>query len=539
MTKEGSAYQNPIRFYSDSGVLLWEKGKKAFDNQVPGKYADDPINGNTYVCTSSKTLNGEPVWALVNPETLKPTTVYKVLINMGKSGNEPSAVSSSGAKIKYSSDVVKKRLNKGGQYSFKNWGSFIFISITDSDFKFIKGEPAIAESTTTVASTGADSKLVSTLTKSFREIEEMYNHLNTESNGRAGVSTVSRTGANGNSGFGAGGNSEAGAGLTPAQINRIDAAGRSGFGAGSSNLTRVTSPNYTPRAPASAGSSPSPSGASNPSVSGGNQNPNGLDMAREAPPYGETSAVLNFLPDRKIGAQNTNLPYMQQTITDFNSVTNTRERIIRTHVFNIVPNSFEFSQLSSVWNEIERSGNYSMVDWSKYNLTKCTFRFLVAGKRIDTIDANTATAKSVVVNDGLDVGIDEEIENLRAMGGGPYPVVLHNLNTLTSTSFRFPYVNNTRNIQWVIADMSITATRMTPNGRKIAAAEVSITLNEYPVIARDIIALPPLAPDNPVPKTCKPKPCTPVNPQSGGLLTPGFSIARNNGLDFSEKTPPP
>ena len=153
-------------------------------------------------------------------------------------------------------------------------------------------------------------------------------------------------------------------------------------------------------------------------------------------------------------------------------------------------------------------------DWSKYNLTKCTFRFLIAGKRTDVIDAGTATAKSVIVNDGLDISIDEQIEILRAMGGAPYPVVLHNLNTLTKTSFRFPYVNNTRNLQWVIADMSVTATRMTPNGRKMAAAEVSITLNEYPVIARNIIALPPLVPDNPPPTTCRPKPCTPKNPQN-------------------------
>lgn len=229
------------------------------------------------------------------------------------------------------------------------------------------------------------------------------------------------------------------------------------------------------------------------------------------------------MPDRKIGGNNTNLPYMQQTITDFNSVTNTRERIIRTHVFNIIPNSFEFSQLASVWNEVERSGNYAMVDWSKYNLTKCTFRFLIAGKRTDTVDANTATAKSVIVNDGLDVSIDEQIEILRAMGGAPYPVVLHNLNTLTQTSFRFPYVKNTRNLQWVIADMSVTATRMTPNGRKMAAAEVSITLNEYPVIARNIIALPPLAPDI-IPKTCKPKPCKKINPTDVPLLSTGQII---------------
>ena len=179
MSKEGNSYQNPIRFHSDSGVLLWEKGKKAFESQVPGKYADDPISGNTHVCTSYKTLNGEPVWALFNSATLKPTTVYKVLVNMGKSGNEPSAVSSSGAKVKYSSAVVKKRLNKGGQYSVKNWGSFIFISITDSDYQLIKGEQVTsAESSATVVSTGSDSKLVSTLTKSFREIEEMYNYLN-------------------------------------------------------------------------------------------------------------------------------------------------------------------------------------------------------------------------------------------------------------------------------------------------------------------------------------------------------------------------
>ena len=534
MSKEGNSYQNPIRFYSSSGVLLWEKGKKAFDSQIAGKYADDPISGQTYVCTSYRSLNDEPVWALFNAATQKPTTVYKVLVNMGKSGNEPSAVSASGAKITYSSAVVIKRLNRGGQYSVKNWGSFIFISITDSDYKLIKGEPVTsAESTTTVASTGADSKLVSTLTKSFREMEEMYSYLYTESNGRSGASAINRTDPSGNSGFGAG--------LTPAQINRTDPSGNSGFGA---SLQKFTSAREAEEALGLTGTNPTPGGASNPSVSGGNKNPQGSGYAyrRENPSYGESTAVLNFLPDRKIGGQNTNLPYMQQTITDFNSVTNTRERIIRTHVFNIIPNSFEFSQLSSVWNEVERSGNYAMVDWSKYNLTKCTFRFLIAGKRIDSIDPGTATAKSVEVNDGLDVDIDEQIENLRAMGGGPYPIVLHNLNTLTSTSFRFPYVNNTRNIQWVIADMSITATRMTPNGRKMAAAEVSITLNEYPIIARDIIPLPPLAPDNPVPKTCKPKPCPPVNPKNSLLTGKNFltptPIGNKSSIAVPEKVGP-
>lgn len=527
MSKEGNSYQNPIRFYSTSGVLLWEKGKKAFDNQVQGKYADDPISGNTYVCTAYKTLNDEPVWALVNVETLKATTVYKVLVNMGKSGNEPSAVSANGKKITYSSAVVIKRLNKGNQYSVKNWGSFIFIGITDSDYKFIKGESVSSAESTTVTSTGSDSKLVSVLTKSFRETEEMYNHLYNESNGRIGSSAINRTDPSGNSGFGAG--------LTPAQINRTDANGNSGPGAGRNVLDSAAD---FRRIEESQKSFASPGGGTNPSAANGGRNSNPNTRRRENPPTGQSTAVLNYLPDRRIGSENANAPYMQQTITDFNSVNNTREKIIRTHVFDIVPNSFEFSQLSSVWNEVERSGNYAMVDWSKYNLTKCTFRFLVAGKRTDTINAGQKTAKSTVVNDGLDVSIDEQIEILRAMGGSPYPVTLHNLNTLTSTSFRFPYVNNTRNLQWVIADMSITASRLTPNGRKMAAAEVSITLNEYPIIARDIIALPPLTPKNPVPRTCKPKPCKPVDPKNN-LLTIGFTIERDiSGLGFPEKTPP-
>jgi hypothetical protein len=519
MSKEGNSYQNPIRFYSDSGVLLWEKGKKAFDNQVPGKYADDPITGITYVCTSYKTLNKEPVWATVNALTLKPGTPYKVLVNSGKSRDKPSTVTGAGAKVEYTTDVVLKRLNRGTSYS-KNWGSFIFISITESDFKFIKGEPAIAESTTTVASTGADSRLVNVVTNPVTGRAEVVNWLTIASNGAfananptAQAAATARILANtapapGTPAPGGGGQSR----MNEAQTM----AAHAGWANYSAFLASSASP--APAAPAAV------------------RNPSATPARRgQLPPTGESTAVLNFLPDRRIGGQNTNLPYIQQTITDFNSVNNTRERIIRTHVFDIIPNSFEFTQLASVWNEVERSGNYAMVDWSKYNLTKCSFRFLVSGKRTDIVNANTNIAKSTVVNDGLDVSIDEQIENLRAMGGGPYPVVLHNLNTLTATSFRFPYVNNTRNLQWVIADMSITATRMTPNGRRMAAAEVSITLNEYPIIARDIIALPPLTPDNPVPKICKPKPCKPVEPKNG-LLTP-FFFPQAGSVATPEKTP--
>jgi hypothetical protein len=521
MSKEGSAYQNPIRFYSDSGVLVWEKGKKAFDNQVPGKYADDPITFVTYVCTSYKTLNKEPVWAAINAVTLKPGPPYKVLVNSGKAGDKPSTVTGTGTKVEYTTDVVLKRLNRGTKYDIKSWGSFIFISITDSDFKFINGESATAEPTTTVASTGADSKLVSVVANPVINRAEVMAFLNGASDGKWGSNPASE------------------AAVARIVKNTAAASGASVYSSGSQNkgtsatATRAAGLSASTGLPLSSGSSPSTESSSTPIADV--KNPSAPPLGKgPLPPTGQTTAILNFLPDRIIGGQNTNLPYIQQTITDFNSVTNTRERIIRTHVFNIIPNSFEFTQLSSVWNEVERSGNYAMVDWSKYNLTKCTFRFLVSGKRTDVVDANTSNAKSTIVNDGLDVSIDEQIENLRAMAGGPYPVILHNLNTLTATSFRFPYVNNTRNLQWVIADMSITATRMTPNGRKMAAAEVSITLNEYPIIARDIIALPPLNPSKiPVPKICKPKPCKPVDPING-LTTPRFTFSRD--IATTEKT---
>ena len=312
-----------------------------------------------------------------------PTTTYKILINAGKAGDKPTTVAGNKT-ITYSSAVVLKRLNRGKKYDLKSWGSFIFISITDADLKYIKGDTsAIAESTTATASTNADPVLVTAVTNAPAEIEEAQTYV-------ASTSPLVATGGSQNKGTSATATRAVGlnasTGLAPGTV----AAG----GGGQSHMNAAqtmaayagfTNGNFQTAAAAAAKAA----AAKNPSAP--------LVPRSPLPATTETTAVLNFLPDRRIGGQNTSLPYIQQTITDFNSVTNTRERIIRTHVFDIIPNSFEFSQLSSVWNEVERSGNYSMVDWSKYNLTKCTFRFLVAGKRTDIIDAGQATTKSTVV----------------------------------------------------------------------------------------------------------------------------------------------
>lgn len=513
-SQEGSSYQNPIRFYAQNNgaaMVSWEKGKRAFDNQKPGIFVDDLITGATYMCTKYKTSNNEPVWVMINAATLQPTQVYKILVNMGKSGDEPSTVSIDGKKTKYTSSVIKQRLPENKQYNLKTYGSFIFIRLSDSDIARITGEPiSNAPVTPTVDIDTGSKPLATEVTNSQRRIAEMYEYMRTDSNGR--------------SGFGATLPSES----DETQYMRTDASGRSGFGATTPAKLR-TSADYIPNPRGGielpseiVPTSPKPDGSTNPSGSAGGKktNPSRRTPSGKNPYPGNSTTVVKLLPDKILysGAPfSASSPYMQQVITDFDRRNMSRQRIIRTHVFDIVPNSFEFSQLSSTWNEVERSGNYPMVDWSKYNLTKCTFRFLIAGERTDTVSLTNSLSQSTVVNDGLDVSVEKQIENLRAMAGGPNPITLHNLNMLTNTSFRFPYIDNSRNLQWVIADMSLTATRLTEKGRAISAAEVSITLNEYPVIARDIIYLPPLRPDNPVPKQCKPKPCKKQNPREDDL----------------------
>lgn len=510
-TKEGSTYTNPIRFWNSStNSSNYAKANKVFEEQRPGRFVD--FMANVYFCTTYKTVRGEPIWQRIDNSTKKPVGKY-ILISTGDSGKKPVSRTSSGAKISYTLQAVNLRANLGQIYNKTSFGTFIFIALSAGD-EISPASPTGSTSsfTGTINSAIGPSEYATSdsIVNSFKYMNEAYEYMKRDSNGR--------------SGFGA---SSAPIRYSPAalerMLNRTDANGRSGFGASAE----------TP--PGSGGN-----GSSNPSSGSGRGRGTGAGGI-VAPPLGTPNSpglptvIVTVLPDKNIynGRDSysgyADKPHIQQIITDYDPIKKQRQRIIRRHIFDIIPNSFEFSQLSSTWNEVERSGNYPMVDWSKYNLTKCSFRFLVAGRRLDTIDR-----QSTLVNDGMDVSVDAEIENIRAIAGAPYPVLFNNLNKLISTSYRFPYLENTRGIQWVIADLSITATRLTPNGRGIAAAEVSITLNEYPVIARDIVPLPPLTPDRPVPRQCKPRPCTPPRPSVDPLLTDGYFFKPDNTLAYGE-----
>lgn len=519
MTKEGTSYQNPIRFRNAStNSDNYEKAKKVFESQIPGRFVQDALN--VYFCTSYKSTKGEPIWNRINQADGKLLGGKYILVNTGKSGTSVETRNLSGKKISYTIPAVNLRLNAGRKYETKAFGSFVFVLLSSFD----EVAPTSPTGSTPVSINSivgsSEYSLATNVLEGKDRNRQMYTQLSVDTNGRSGPGDIR-------------------SGKTPAATSSTPSINSVVGAVESSIISGATGGSGAPSSGGPSVANPSAGGSS----SGGRRTGSGGQSntpinTTNSPNY--TSVVVRLEPDRNIfnGANSYNgyidKPYIQQTITVFgrglderNQEQPTRQRIVRRHVFEIIPNTFEFSQLSSTWNEVERSGNYPLVDWAKYNLTKCSFRFLVASRRIDEI-----AQQRTLVNDGMDVSIEDEIENIRIMAGSPSPVTFLNFNKLLSTSYRFPYLENTRGIQWVIADLSVTATRLTPNGRGIAAAEVSITLNEYPEIARDIVFLPPLTPDKPTPEQCKPKPCKPPKPRvdplwSAGVTTPqrGDTIA--------------
>jgi hypothetical protein len=224
---------------------------------------------------------------------------------------------------------------------------------------------------------------------------------------------------------------------------------------------------------------------------GSNKNTDGANKKNDK------STRVRF-PNNRIGSvlnQTTNRPYFLQrfSYSGKDGLVNVRRKF----VLEIVPNSLEFSQLSSTWSEIERSSQYSLVDWSKNNLLKVSFRFLVAanntvqnGGRHDTFN-------------GLELSIDDELENLRNLAATKVPVQLVNFTDYLTNTYRYPFISKSEGIYFIINEMSVSATRFTNKNqnafdrsgsiKNVAAAEVTVTLTEYPKRPdQPIVALPAL-----------------------------------------------
>lgn len=551
MTVENNTTANPVKLAkwvnpSDRRTKIFDiaAGMKTFKNQIPGTVVVDEVQvtlgqfvNKFYKCTNYKTVYGEPIWAEMDPTTVKAISgAYYVFVNkLGVNGVVLSKQNTGNAAQHHGADT---RLKANGVLN--SLGRFYFQKVSDNELRRIIGSANY--DVQGFLTDMPDFDFAQSSNQSLSEVGNLYNYMRTDSNGRSGQGSprnqyANITDANGAMGMGGGYNPYA---------YRTDANGSMGFGGRVPNRFGIVDLEPTTTVPTvGASGTPGTPGAPSPargsSGSGYAVARNGSTNKNGGKSNGPIKTAINIKNKEPFTSSNVDvkeiekMPYMKQVINNFSAAENSRQSIERYHAFEMLPNSFEFSQLSSAWNEVARSGNYPLVDWSNYQLTKVSFRFLVVAKQLlkaeekNAAGVVTKTTQSIV-NDGLLVSIDEQLDNIRAMAGTPSPITLYNLNNLLTTTYRYPYTNNARNMQWVINDASITATRLTEGGKHISAAEVSLTLTEFPVIAREIIPLPPLKPDTPPPPACKPDSgdakCTPVDPSYGLWVDNTYTFLR-------------
>lgn len=562
MSKEGSTYLSPIKSYTEGDGSTYLKGmvEKVYSEQKPGTFFKDAghygagydFNPVIWYCTKYKTKELEPVWVSYTTAgggAPHATDQYAIFVKVGKFGTDIIETKQTNGKIrKVSLEALNGRYGYRDAYSLQKsfqWGAYVFIGLSKANIAYVT-----KSMTTPNAGTLDTSGLVTDATTAVTTTNTANS---AATNGRAGNGETQTE--------------------TPATIAR---GGESGMNYAETMASRAGWANYSSylnsqgsgAGGASGPSGPSTPGSKSPKNKSGKKTTSSKDTST-----GLTTVTIKKLPEKiysnAVNFVNTH-PYIEQSVEipgppNKDGVTE-MQKITRRHIFDIIPNSFEFTNLSSAWEEVPRSGNFNMVDWSKYNLTKVGFKFLLHGRRQDSFSyglrngsvlswdpndprgrekalANEAIQKAkppitTVVNDGFGISIDDQIENIRKMAGAPVPVRLYNLNTLLTNEFRYPYETPGKGILWVIGDLSITASRLTANAKNIAVAEVTISLIEYPEIGREIIYLPPLVPTQPVPK-CKGAKCKTTTSLDLGLQVEGtYAYVPKGSFEVPSPTQP-
>ena len=129
--------------------------------------------------------------------------------------------------------------------------------------------------------------------------------------------------------------------------------------------------------------------------------------------------------------------------------------------------------------------------------------FIVAGKRDES---------GVMVPDGINEDVEDELQMLRAMATLPFPVTIFGLDDIFDLQLRQAAITGIPT-EWAITDLSITAKRRTTfSPSLISVAQVSLSLTEYPIEKQNIYRLPKLK----IPGTPPPPP----NPGGGNPSGP-------------------
>jgi hypothetical protein len=150
-------------------------------------------------------------------------------------------------------------------------------------------------------------------------------------------------------------------------------------------------------------------------------------------------------------------------------------------VFPYIPNDIQYSSLSSSWTEIQRGNSYPFLDWMAFQRMKVSFSFLIAGKRLD----NKGTGSAVLVPDGMDASIDDELTILRLMFQSKQPITMYNMDSLLTNA---PTALADRPTQFLMTDLTIEAVRRRGTAPlEITTAQVNMTLLETIVEEAGII----------------------------------------------------
>jgi hypothetical protein len=187
----------------------------------------------------------------------------------------------------------------------------------------------------------------------------------------------------------------------------------------------------------------------------------------------------------------------------------------RRFVFPFAPKDVSYSNLSSVWTEINRTGRHPIVDWSGFQLLKVSFTF-------ELVDKTSTDAAQPRDGFGLYYSVDEKINLLRQMAIAPYPVSFLNMDTFFSKELRYPLFTQGRGVEFVITDFAVQSVQRTPPSNQgpieaslpnqISRASCTMTLQECPIEQVDIVNIPPITvcgKDKCPPVTCK-VPCVEV-----------------------------
>lgn len=178
----------------------------------------------------------------------------------------------------------------------------------------------------------------------------------------------------------------------------------------------------------------------------------------------------------------------------------------RRFVFPFAPKDVSYSNLSSVWTEINRTGRHPIVDWTGFQLLKVSFTF-------ELVDKNSTDAAQPRDGFGLYYSVDEKINLLRQMAIAPYPVSFLNMDTFFSKELRYPLFTQGRGVEFVITDFAVQSVQRTPPSNQgpleaslpnqISRASCTMTLQECPIEQVDIISIPPI-------EICPKSKCAPV-----------------------------